>query len=113
MQKSFILAVVVVACVGASFAQVTCSDHCLDLAEKANFALDPYSYEDLIDEFHGDGCDDRCLLYQLTSTVTPSTEDESAEEDGGSARIRGRSHSRGATASHARLAALHHRRNHQ
>ncbi|XP_047107996.1 uncharacterized protein LOC124776862 [Schistocerca piceifrons] len=113
MQKAFIFVVVVVACVGASFAQVTCSDHCLDLAEKANYARDSNSYQDLIDEFHGDGCDDGCLLYQLTSSGTPLTEDETTAEDGGSARIRGRSHSRGAAASHARLTALHHRRNHQ
>ncbi|XP_049771477.1 uncharacterized protein LOC126144913 [Schistocerca cancellata] len=107
MQKSFIFVVAVVACVGASFAKVTCSDLCLDLAEKANYGLYPYSHEDLIDEYYGDGCDDGCLLYQLTSTVTPLTEGETTEEDGGSARIRGRS------ASHARLASLHHRRNHQ
>ncbi|XP_049799415.1 uncharacterized protein LOC126234711 [Schistocerca nitens] len=82
MQKAFIFVVVVVACVGASFAQVTCSDHCLDLAEKANYARDPYSYQDLIDEFHGDGCDDSCLLYQAAAN-TERWRQRRAPRDGG------------------------------
>ncbi|XP_049940256.1 uncharacterized protein LOC126416553 isoform X2 [Schistocerca serialis cubense] len=103
MQKALIAVVVIAACVGASSAEVTCSDECLELAKQANSQQDPLTCGPIVAEYRKAGCDDRCLLYQPRSTST---------EEGGSDRINARSHSRKLAAHRSRHAPLHHRSNH-
>ncbi|XP_049834019.1 uncharacterized protein LOC126278167 [Schistocerca gregaria] len=100
MQKALIAVVVIAAFVGASSAEVTCSDECLELAKQGNYERDPLTCGDIVTEYMNAGCDDRCLLYQSTSAST---------EEGGSTRINARSQSRKLAARHSKLAALHHR----
>ncbi|XP_047002016.1 uncharacterized protein LOC124619571 [Schistocerca americana] len=103
MQKALFAVVVIAACVGASSAEVTCSDECLELAKQANSEQDPFTCDDIVAEYTNAGCEDHCLLYQSTSGST---------EEGGSARINARSHSRKLAAHRSRHAPLHRRSNH-
>ncbi|XP_049764267.1 uncharacterized protein LOC126092608 [Schistocerca cancellata] len=103
MQKALIAVVVIAACVGASSAKVKCSDRCKELARQTNYEPDPLTCGDVVIEYRKTGCDDQCLNYKPRSAST---------EEGGSARINARSHSRKLAAHRSRHAPLHDRSNH-